>query len=159
MKLDIKEVLQHISNKDYDWFSTLSTEQQDSFEPFVLMLFLSNVNTDKEYYLEMVNQYLNVDHSKMSKDTFYRTCCAISLGKPIYCKFINPPKGTRNNQSLVTQLVSEFELDIYDDDDSKKYIVLNKDEYIIDDWLNIAKAYKWKDSEVDKLKKELKQLI
>lgn len=159
-KLDIKDVLENISKKNYGWFDELPYHLQESFDPFIVMQFLSSATTDSEYYVEAVNKYINVGFNTLSKNksAFYRTCCAISLGKPIRTKFIRPPKGKRNTDSMITKFASDYHEDFVDDEVAKRFIIKNRDDLDDDDFIGIAEAMDWSKNDIDKLAKELKQL-
>lgn len=158
-KLEIGTVLTNIANKNYGWFSTLSTEEQAAFEPFVVMQFLSSATTDEDYYIVAVNEYLNKNFSIISrnKDLFYRICCVIGNGKYIKTKFIRPPKGRKQGQSKISVLVSELMTDSYSDDLAELFIRKNPD-YETADWLELAKFMEWSKNDIVKLEKELKQI-
>lgn len=159
-RIDIKDVLENISKKNYGWFDQLPYHLQESFDPFIVMQFLSSATNDSEYYVEAVNKYINVGFNQLSKNksAFYRACCAISLGKPIRTKFIRPPKGKRNNDSLITRFVSDYHEDSIDDAVAVRFIERNRVDLDDDDFIGIAEAMDWSNSDIDKLAKELKQL-
>ncbi|ASV44161.1 hypothetical protein PBI_SCTP2_146 [Salicola phage SCTP-2] len=160
-KLDIKDILYNIDLKHYDWFSNLSTEEQKSFEPYVVMQFLSSGSNDQQnsYFLEMTHEVLNKNFSIVSKnkDLFYRLCCVIGTGDKHFHKFLKPT----SNKISKNELTQQFLYDIYGeqlkDDEIETFLKANSD-LKKNDWLDYAQSLGWSDKDSESLVKEVHQL-
>jgi len=87
--LNIFRVLNKIDRKDYDFYDTLTEEQQKSIPPFVIMKWGANVYDDPDiqaYYIRSANANCNENFFDLHrhKKLQYLSCCAISpnLGTP-----------------------------------------------------------------------------
>ncbi len=70
-KLDIKLELAAVDTRNYDFYDSLTEEQQKEFTPFVLMRYIGNVNSDaetQEWFLERTNELVNKNHWSLSKN-------------------------------------------------------------------------------------------
>ena len=70
--LDIARVLAAVDNKNYDFYDKLTEAELKEFSPFVLMRFISNVDSRdrdiQEWFVEMTNEMVNKNHWDLSKN-------------------------------------------------------------------------------------------
>jgi len=91
--IDLFEILARLDNKDYNYFDSLSDEQQKKFVPFMLTHWMSCIKGNEQlsrYYILSTNEYANKyifneliqKHPKLQ----YLMLCAISpkLGKQFH---------------------------------------------------------------------------
>lgn len=160
-KLDIKEVLKNIDQKNYEWFDHLTEDQKKSFEPYVVMQFLSSGQNDKDTknYIEVTNELLNKNFSVLSrnKELFYKLCCVCGTGDKTFHKFIKP----KSNKKQTCEYVHKFLYDLYDESLTEDEVVLfvkeNK-EYTKGDWTDYAESLGWEDESIKHLTKEVDQI-
>ena len=160
-KLDIKDIMANINANNKDWLSTLSDEEVEAFEPFVVMQFLSTSSNPDVHMdnLEITNDVLNKDFTTIydNKDLFYRLACICRNKGRGFRPFMKPPK-TKKAISLVEKLVMELSDERLTPSECQAFIQKNKI-YGIDFWLDLAESYDWCDADIKKLEKELKQVI
>lgn len=158
-KLDIKDVLYHIDIKDYDWFDSLSPEQQADLNPFVVMQFLSGGKDS--YNVEMTNYTINKDFSAKSKNKamFYRLCCVVGLGKKSYHPYTKPPKAGKRISTLYAKLVSDYLQESVTDEEAKMFLSKNSNLYNTEFWVMIADSMDWDKNLLSKLEAELKPIF
>lgn len=159
-KLDIKNVLYNIDNKNINWFSTLTEEQKDGFSPYVVMQFLNGGNSEES--LELTNMVLNSNFSSKSKDKelFYRLACVIGTGRKAYHPYTKPPKvsKTRSN-SIYVKLLTEYTQETVTEQEAIIIYNKNKKFYNDDYWVMIAESLGWDNDSVKKLKAEIKTIV
>jgi hypothetical protein len=70
-ELDIARVLAAVDNKDYNFYDGLTEAELKEFSPYVLMRFVSNVDSRdrdiQEWFIEMTNELVNKNHWDLSK--------------------------------------------------------------------------------------------
>lgn len=71
-ELDLARVLSAVDNKNYDFYDNLTEAELKEFSPFVLMRFVSNVDSRdrdiQEWFVEMTNEMVNKNHWDLSKN-------------------------------------------------------------------------------------------
>jgi hypothetical protein len=160
-RLDIKEVLKNIDANNKDWLSNLPEEDFQAFDPFIVMQFLSSTNNraTHEEALLTVNEVLNKDFTTLynDKDLFYRLCCVCRGNGKTFRPFVKPPK-TKKSTTLLQKLILEYSDENMSELECKLFIQKNK-MYGEDFWVDLAESYGWSESDVEKLLKEVKQII
>lgn len=160
-KLDIKEVLKNIDSNNKEWFSNLSDEDKNGFDPFIVMQFLSSASNTEQHEdaLMMTNEVLNKHFTTIypNRELFYRLCCVCRANGKTFRPFMKPPKS-KKSQTLVQKLLMEYSDENMSEEECAMMIQKNKI-YGLDFWEELAESYDWPDSEIKKLVKELKQII
>lgn len=153
-KLDIKDVLANIDAKQFGWYDSLTPEEQDGFNPFVVMQYL---NGGGSYNLEMTNAIINKDFAVKSKNKslFWRLCCVIGTGTKQRHQFTKPPKSGRKSGSLISRLMMDHESENLTEQESLMILVKNYPTYDTNYWVMMAEGFDWTTSDVSKLKEEL----
>ena len=69
-ELDLNRVLSAVDNKNYNFYDNLTEAELKEFSPFVLMRFVSNVDSRdrdiQEWFVEMTNELVNKNHWDLS---------------------------------------------------------------------------------------------
>ena len=111
-KLDIKLELAAVDTRNYNFYDSLSEEQQKEFSPFVLMRFIGNVNSDadiQEWFLERTNEFVNKDHwtlSKNHKPLLWKLCAATGIGVKCYHPYL--AAGKKQKAVKIEKLLAEL---------------------------------------------------
>lgn len=157
-KLDIGEVLKNINAKNYNWFSSLAKEEQETFVPFVVMQFLSGSGEED---LIVLNDFVNTDFSDKSKnkELFYRLCCVVGSGGYSKRKYMKPPKVKREKESKVVWLVSEYIGENLTYEEALNFVKKNFNLYDEDFWGSIAQSYNWSNDAIKSLEKEIIEMV
>jgi len=70
--LDLARVLAAVDSKNYNFYDNLTEAELKEFSPFVLMRFVSNVDSRdrdiQEWFVEMTNELVNKNHWDLSKN-------------------------------------------------------------------------------------------
>jgi hypothetical protein len=70
--LDLNRVLSAVDSKNYNFYDNLTEAELKEFSPFVLMRFISNVDSRdrdiQEWFVEMTNELVNKNHWDLSKN-------------------------------------------------------------------------------------------
>jgi len=160
-RLDIKEVLKNIDDNNKDWLASLSEEDYNAFDPFIVMQFLSSTNNTNSHVeaLATTNDVLNKDFTSLydNKDLFYRLCCVCRGNGKTFRPFVKPPKSKKST-SLLQKLMLEYSDENMTETECQMMVEKNKI-YGEDFWTSLAESYGWSDSDVKKLLKEVKQII
>lgn len=158
-KLDIKQVLEAIDTRDFDFYKNLSNEQKDEFTPFVVMQFLSGADS---YSIEMTQEVLNKNFTEKSKhkDLFYRLCCVMGEGKKKFHPYNKPPKANRKrSESILVRLLTEYRNDVLSEEEAIMIVRKNANAYDINFWVMIAESMDWSNELIKKLEQELKTIF
>ena len=71
-ELDLARVLSAVDSKNYEFYDKLTEAELKEFSPFVLMRFVSNVDSRdrdiQEWFVEMTNEMVNKNHWDLSKN-------------------------------------------------------------------------------------------
>lgn len=157
-KLDIKDVLAAIDNRDFDFYSKLSDEQKGEFSPFVIMQFLSGHDS---YSLEMVQELINKNFSIKSKnhELFFKLCCVMGDKKKKFHPYTKPPRANRKkSESVLVLLLTEYRNEVISEEEAIMLVKKNSNRYDNDFWIMIAESLGWTKDMVSKLDKELKTI-
>lgn len=93
-KLDIKRELAAVDLKNYDFYKNLLDEEKKAFSPYVLMRYVSNVQSDRdiqEWFVEMTNEFVNKNHwdlSKNHKELLWKLFAASGAGIKCYHPYL-----------------------------------------------------------------------
>lgn len=110
--LDIKDELNAIDYKDYDFYKNLTPGQQKIFSPFVLMRFVSNAQGDQdiqEWFVEMTNELVNKYHwdlSKNHKELLSKLFAAVGAGVKVRHQYL--AAGKKEKMVKVAKLLAEI---------------------------------------------------
>lgn len=102
-KLTIKEEMRAIDTKDRSWYNSLTAEEQKKLGIWILMRYTSSCKHDvkdiEEYYLEMTNDFVNVNFNSLAKhpQLQFQLLQLCGIGKAQFHPWIAPgKKGTEN---------------------------------------------------------------
>jgi len=90
LKLDLKETLTAIDNRDYNYYNSLSDEMKKKYVGFVLIRFISsaqNQGRNHEYFLYAVNDIVNRNFFTISKnhpELIHLLLCVCGRGSTIH---------------------------------------------------------------------------
>lgn len=93
-KLDIKRELAAVDLKNYSFYENLTDEEKKAFSPFVLMRYVSNVQSDREiqeWFVETTNELINKNHwdlSKNHKELLWKLYAASGVGVKCYHPYV-----------------------------------------------------------------------
>lgn len=111
-KLDIKQVLTAVDNKDYTFYSRLSESDRKSFSPYVLLRYVSNTMGDREiqeWFLEKTHEYVNKnmwDLTKNHTELLWSLYSAIGAG--VLCQHQYLAASSRKKSDKFTKLLEEL---------------------------------------------------
>lgn len=103
-KLDIKRELSAVDLKNYDFYDSLTPEEQKEFSPYVLMRFTASVQGDQdiqEWFLEMTNEMVNKNHwdlSKNHKALLWKLYAATGVGVKCFHPYLAAGKKEKANK-------------------------------------------------------------
>lgn len=107
--LNVFDVLRNADLQNFDWFSGLSEAEQKEFVPYVVMRWLSNVENSnyKAYYLQMVNEYVNVDFSRIAKhpELIWLLMCVCGSGSSQRHVYLASKKSKKKETDLVEDFI------------------------------------------------------
>ena len=150
-KLDLfKTVLPAIDRRDKTFYSKLTTEEQDSIEPWLLMVWLASSESeiDQKYYIEQLNSLVNKNFSNFSakktqgisghKELQWMLLSMCGRHKFTRRKFIAPAKGKIKNklESALLELnpsLKDDELELMQKINTKEELITYLKENAIDD--------------------------
>lgn len=118
-KLDIFYVLEQIDQQNFDFYASLSAEEQKSISMWVLMRWTSLVTGSlADDYLMNTNNCVNVDFNDMSNhpELQWKLLCLVGSGRKQRHQFAKPPKGRTKNklQAALHTLFPEMKSDELD---------------------------------------------
>lgn len=85
-EISLNSLFSAVDNKDYGWWNTLTLEQQNSFNSWLFMRYISSVQHSDPvysmYYLRSVNEHVNKNFNAIRKhpQLVYLLMCASSPG-------------------------------------------------------------------------------
>lgn len=119
-KLDIKRELSAVDQRDYNFYNSLTPDEKKAFSPFVLMRFISNVQSNErdyqEWFLQVTNERLNKHHwilSKNHKELLWKLCAGVGVGEKFYHPYLAACKKGKANkiEKLLEELCPAMKLD------------------------------------------------
>lgn len=152
--IDIFEVLKHANKKDYEYFRGLSTKEQEAFQPWLAMRYMSGTadgftaiqSTLMTHYV--LNRHFNV--ISKHKDLFYRLMCVVGDGSFKKHHMPKPPRGKRLSP-MITELVTEINGETLTDEEA--YIFLTKNGIEMYELKEFAEDLEWDSDKIKNLKK------
>lgn len=151
-RLDIFEVLKQADLSNVNWYSQLSTEDKAKFQPLVVMKWFSGLNdntSDKNYYIQIVNQLVNVNFWDLTKhpELQWKLMAACGLGKVQRHQWVNLPK--RQSMTKLGTMISEY----YPDANNQEIdLILSK--FTTESFNEFIRNYGIQESEERELKSE-----
>lgn len=109
-KLNIKEEMRSIDQKDRGWYDTLSDEEKKKIGLWLLMRYTSNATgEDAEHYLEWTNEAVNVHFNTIRKhpQLQYLLMQLVGVGSTTYHPWLQPGKAQKKNK-LQTWLTVQY---------------------------------------------------
>lgn len=118
-KLDIKKELLAVDNKNYDFYDNLTDDERKAFSPYVLMRYVSNVQSSSDvqaWFVEMTNECVNKNHwdlSKNHKALLWKLFAATGTGIKCYHPYLAAGKKEKTDkmEKLVAELNPAMKLD------------------------------------------------
>lgn len=151
-KLTIKEEMRAIDSKDRSWYNSLTEEEQKKLGIWVLMRYTSSCKHDikdfEEYYLEMVNDFVNVNFNSLAKhpQLQFQLLQLCGIGKPQFHPWIAP--GKKGSDSKLMKIFKEQNPNLNDDE-----IDLLAMQYSVDEVEDMLDQLGYKKSEIKKILK------
>lgn len=148
--LDIFQVLDHINKNDFEYFGSLSAEQQKTIQPYVLMKWMFGTKQPKSIVRlnSRVNPYmfsLGAEH----KELLFNLLCTVSDGRSQRYSW-NKTGKKGSSAPTCLKLIQEFWG--YSPEQAKDALPLLSDDTILD----VAQYLGKQSDELTKIKSELK---
>ena len=128
-KNDIFEVIKQIDNKNYQYYDSLSSEQQKEIQPYVLMRWISVVGDENKHmkYTQDINENVNMYFWELSKykDLQWKLLCC--CGTRSWNKHIWIP-NSKNDTNKEYDIIRKFYSNLTTDEFNIKYEKMTKDE-------------------------------
>jgi len=113
MALDIKRELAAVDSRDHKFYDELTVEEQKSLSPYVLMRYISNVDSNdreiQEWFVEMTNELVNKNHWQLSKDhkpLLWKLMASVGIGKRFYHPYL--AQGKKEKIIKIEKLIAEL---------------------------------------------------
>ena len=118
-KLDIKRELSAVDLKNYNFYDSLTPEEQKEFSPYVLMRFVASVQGDRdiqEWFLEMTNEMVNKNHWELSKNhkaLLWKLYAATGAGVKCFHPYLAAGKKEKANkiEKLLVELYPAMKME------------------------------------------------
>lgn len=112
MALDLKRELAAVDLRNKDFYDKLTDEEKKSFNPYILMRFVSNVDGDadlQEWFVLMTNELVNKNHwtlSKNHKGLLWKLYAGVGAGVKAFHPYLAAGKAEKANklESLIAEL-------------------------------------------------------
>lgn len=112
MALDLKRELAAVDLRNKDFYDKLTDEEKKSFNPYILMRFVSNVDGDadlQEWFVLMTNELVNKNHwtlSKNHKGLLWKLYAGVGAGVKAFHPYLAASKAEKVNklESLIAEL-------------------------------------------------------
>ncbi len=129
-KNDIFDVLKNIDNKNYQYFESLSSEQQKEIQPYTLCRWMSAIYGQEKQHIQLtklVNNNVNTHYWELSKykDLQFKLLCTCGLNKSFKHQWIAQSKN-KNDKNY--NLIRNFYKNLSDDEFDLKYQSMTSDE-------------------------------
>lgn len=112
MALDIKRELKAVDLRNYDFYDQLTEQEKKEFSPYVLMRYVSNVQSSdedtQEWFIERVNELVNKNHwdlSKGHKGLLWKLFAACGIGESMYHPYLKA--GAKEKAVKFEKLLAE----------------------------------------------------
>ena len=117
--LDLARLLAAVDNKDYNFYDNLTEAELKEFSPYVLMRYISNVDTRdrdvQEWFVEMTNEMVNKNHWELSKNhekLHWLLYSAVGAGIKSFHPYLPALKKELNKiEKLLAELHPTYKLD------------------------------------------------
>lgn len=112
-KLDIKQVLGAVDNRDFEWINTLSDEDKKKLSVWQIMRFVSSCDSSNKeitrHYLQMTNDIVNTHFNslRLHPELQFRLLQVCGIGSKQYHAWIPPSKKEKSNK-VKNWLESQF---------------------------------------------------
>lgn len=113
MALDIKRELAAVDTRNHKFYDELTPEEQKSLSPYVLMRYVSNVDSNnrelQEWFVEMTNELVNKNHWFLSKDhkpLLWKLMASIGIGQRFYHPYL--PLGKKEKPNKIEKLIADL---------------------------------------------------
>jgi hypothetical protein len=117
-KLDIKRELNAVDQKNYDFYDSLTEEEQKAFSPFTLMRYTSNVDDRvvQDEFVERTNEFVNKNFSiisKKHKTLMWKLYAGVGIGMKCYHPYLAAGKKEKTNKigKLLAELHPAMKID------------------------------------------------
>lgn len=118
-ELELSRVLSAIDTKNYEFYDTLSTVELREFSPYILLRFVSNVNSDdsdlQEWFIERTNELVNKNYFSLGKDNeklLWQLYAATGTGYKTYHPYLPALKKEFNKiEKLLAELHPSYKIE------------------------------------------------
>ena len=148
-KLDVFSVLNHINRKDFQWFNTLSDDEQKAFAPVVVQRGLSGTNDALQILL--INELVNncVFNCSNQKDLLCRLMCCASAGQSKRHTWLKKKSNTSSTPISLAVVKQYYKC-------SSQHALENLELLTVDDVAEMAMDLGYEKPDIAKIKKEMK---
>ncbi len=117
--LDLTRLLSAVDKKNYEFYDNLTVEELKEFSPYVLLRYISNVDSSnidvQEWFIEKTNELVNKHHwtlSKNHKKLLWLLYTATGVGTKIYHPYLSPLKSQFNKfEKLLANLYPTYKME------------------------------------------------
>lgn len=117
--LDLSRLLAAVDTKNYNFYDNLTNDELKEFSPYVLMRFISNVETRdreiQEWFVEMTNEMVNKNHWALSKNhekLLWLLYAAVGAGVKSFHPYLPALKKDLNKiEKLLAELHPTYKID------------------------------------------------
>ena len=118
-ELDLSRVLSAVDTKNYEFYDTLSTVELKEFSPYILLRFVSNINSDdsdlQEWFIERTNELVNKNYFSLGKDNeklLWQLYAATGTGYKTYHPYLPALKKEFNKiEKLLAELHPSYKIE------------------------------------------------
>jgi hypothetical protein len=118
-ELDLSRVLSAVDTKNYEFYDNLSTVELKEFSPYILLRFVSNVNSDdsdlQEWFIERTNELVNKNYFSLGKDNeklLWQLYAATGTGYKTYHPYLPALKKEFNKiEKLLAELHPSYKIE------------------------------------------------
>ena len=117
--LDLSRLLAAVDNKNYNFYDNLSTVELKEFSPYILMRYVSNVDSDdsdlQEWFIERTNELVNKNYFSLGKDNeklLWQLYAATGTGYKTYHPYLPALKKEFNKiEKLLAELHPSYKIE------------------------------------------------
>lgn len=118
-ELELSRVLSAIDTKNYEFYDTMSTVELKEFSPYILLRFVSNVNSNdsdlQEWFIERTNELVNKNYFSLGKDNeklLWQLYAATGTGYKTYHPYLPALKKEFNKiEKLLAELHPSYKIE------------------------------------------------